>query len=89
MADVAKRPACSSELAAKEKALNSYGPTAENGFVHIPIQQAIKARCRQVAGRSSRGGPGRQRPRPDGCGRVEFRPHVPRTTAMRMITRIL
>ena len=30
-------------LAAKEKALNSYGTTAENGFVHIPIQQAIKA----------------------------------------------
>ncbi len=30
-------------LAAKEKALNSYGATAEKGFVHIPIQQAIKA----------------------------------------------
>ena len=29
-------------LAAQEKALNSYGPTAEKGFVHIPIQQAIK-----------------------------------------------
>jgi hypothetical protein len=31
------------KLAAQEKALNSYGPTAEKGFVHIPIQQAIKA----------------------------------------------
>jgi hypothetical protein len=34
--------AADKRLAAKEKALNSYGPTAENGFVHIPIQQAIK-----------------------------------------------
>jgi hypothetical protein len=31
------------KLAAQEKVLNSYGPTAEKGFVHIPIQQAIKA----------------------------------------------
>ena len=30
-------------LAAQEKILNSYGPTAEEGFVHIPIQQAIEA----------------------------------------------
>jgi hypothetical protein len=30
-------------LAAKEKALDSYGPTADKGFVHIPIRQAIKA----------------------------------------------
>jgi hypothetical protein len=30
------------KLAAQEKVLNSYGPTAEKGFVHIPIQQAIK-----------------------------------------------
>ncbi len=30
-------------LAAQEKVLNSYGPTDEKGFVHIPIQQAIKA----------------------------------------------
>jgi hypothetical protein len=30
-------------LEAKEKALNSFGPTEEKGFVHIPIQQAIKA----------------------------------------------
>jgi len=28
---------------AKEKLLNSYGPTEEKGFVHIPIQQAIDA----------------------------------------------
>ena len=35
--DVSKR------LAAQEKLLNSYGTTAEKGFVHIPIQQAIKA----------------------------------------------
>ena len=30
-------------LAAQERMLNSYGPTAEKGFVHIPIQQAIEA----------------------------------------------
>jgi hypothetical protein len=35
--DVSKR------LAAQERTLNSYGPTEEKGFVHIPIQQAIKA----------------------------------------------
>ena len=36
-------PTSTKRLAAQEKALNSYGPTAEKGFVHIPIQQAIKA----------------------------------------------
>jgi hypothetical protein len=35
--DVVKR------LAAQEKTLNSFGPTAEKGFAHIPIQQAIDA----------------------------------------------
>jgi hypothetical protein len=35
--DVAKR------LVAQEKQLNSYGPTDEKGFVHVPIQQAIEA----------------------------------------------
>jgi hypothetical protein len=30
-------------LAAKEKALHSYGPSDEEGFVHIPIEQAMKA----------------------------------------------
>ncbi len=30
-------------LADKEKTLNSYGASGEKGFVHIPIQQAIKA----------------------------------------------
>jgi hypothetical protein len=34
-------------LAAKEKFLNSYGPTSDKDFVHIPIRQAIKA----IAGR--------------------------------------
>jgi hypothetical protein len=29
-------------LAVQEKQLNSYGQTDEKGFVHIPIQQAIK-----------------------------------------------
>lgn len=29
-------------LVAKEKTLNSQGPTSEKGFIHIPIQQAIK-----------------------------------------------
>jgi hypothetical protein len=43
-------------LAAKEKALDSYGPTADKGFVHIPIQQAIKA----VAGKL----PVRKQPQP-------------------------
>ena len=32
----------SKSLAAKEQLLNSYGPAAEAGFVHIPIQEAIK-----------------------------------------------
>jgi hypothetical protein len=30
-------------LEAKEKALNSFGPTEEKGFVHVPIRQAMKA----------------------------------------------
>jgi hypothetical protein len=29
--------------AAKEKALQRYGPTEEKGFVHIPITRAIEA----------------------------------------------
>jgi hypothetical protein len=36
-------PEVSKRLAAQEKALHRYGRTAEKGFVHIPIQQAIKA----------------------------------------------
>ncbi len=45
------------QLAAKEKALHSYGPTAEEGFVHIPIEQAMKAVAGTlpVAAESSRG----------------------------------
>lgn len=35
--------AVNAQLAAKEMALHRYGPTAEKGFVHIPIQQAMKA----------------------------------------------
>jgi hypothetical protein len=35
--DVSKR------LAAQQKTLDSYGPTAKKGFVHIPIREAIKA----------------------------------------------
>ena len=51
-------------LAAKEKALNSYGPTAEKGFVHIPIQQAIKAVAGKlpVAKEPSQARPPQQRP---------------------------
>jgi hypothetical protein len=30
-------------LAAQEEMLNSYGPTGEKGFVHVPIQRAIEA----------------------------------------------
>jgi hypothetical protein len=30
-------------LSAEEKILNSRGPTADEGFVHIPIQEAIQA----------------------------------------------
>ncbi|MCE5268156.1 MAG: hypothetical protein LLG00_09755 [Planctomycetaceae bacterium] len=37
----------SSRLAAQQRVLDSYGPSGEKGFVHIPIEQAIKA----VAGR--------------------------------------
>ena len=50
-ADVSKR------LAEKEKALNGYGPTAENGFVHIPIQQAIKAVAGKLPTRKEPQGP--------------------------------
>jgi hypothetical protein len=46
----------SKSLAAKEKVLNSFGPTTEKGFVHIPIQQAMKA----VAGKL----PARKEPQP-------------------------
>lgn len=35
-------------LAAKEKILNGYGPTPEKGFVHIPIEQAMKAIAGQL-----------------------------------------
>jgi hypothetical protein len=31
------------QLGAQEKALHRYGPTGEKGFVHIPIEQAMKA----------------------------------------------
>ena len=31
------------QLAAMQRALNRYGATAEKGFVHIPIQEAMKA----------------------------------------------
>jgi hypothetical protein len=42
-------------LAAQEKLLNSYGPTADKGFVHIPIQQAIRAVAGQLPVRKQRG----------------------------------
>jgi len=35
--------AVNEQLAAQAKDLHSYGPTAEKGFVRIPIEQAIKA----------------------------------------------
>ena len=35
--------AVNKQLAAKEKALHSYGSTADKGFVQIPIEQAMKA----------------------------------------------
>lgn len=35
-------PDVNERLAAKERALDSYGPTEDKEFVHIPIQQAIK-----------------------------------------------
>jgi hypothetical protein len=50
-ADVRKR------LAAQEKALRSYGPTDERGFVHIPIEQAIKAVAGNLPVRNQSPGP--------------------------------
>jgi len=47
-------------LSAKEKVLNSYGPAAEKGFVHIPIQQAMKT----VAAEARAGKLGERRPSP-------------------------
>ena len=35
--------AVNKQLAAKEKALHSYGSTADKGFVRVPIEQAMKA----------------------------------------------
>lgn len=39
-------------LAAKEKALHQYGPTEDKGFVHIPIEQAIKATAETLPART-------------------------------------
>ena len=50
-ADVAEK------LAEKEKALDSYGPTEEKGFVHIPIQQAMKAVAGKLPMRKEPQGP--------------------------------
>jgi hypothetical protein len=46
------------QLAAMQRALNRYGATAEKGFVHIPIQEAMQAVAGDlpVAKQSSRGG---------------------------------
>jgi hypothetical protein len=33
---------------AQERILNSYGPTADKGFVHVPIRQAIRAVAGQL-----------------------------------------
>lgn len=35
-------------MAAKEKVLNQYGPDEEKGFVHIPIQEAMREAARQL-----------------------------------------
>ena len=70
------------KLAAQEKVLNSYGPTEEKGFVHIPIQQAIKVIAGKLPVRTAAAGDGCQRPGADRCGRVQFRPHVSRRIVM-------
>jgi hypothetical protein len=46
------------QLAAMQRALNKYGATAEKGFVHIPIQEAMRAIAGKlpVAKESSQGG---------------------------------
>lgn len=44
-------------LAVQEKSLNSYGPTEEKGFVHIPIHEAIKATAGKLPVRKSLPGP--------------------------------
>lgn len=43
-------------LAVQEKMLDSYGRTEEEGFIHIPIQQAIKAVAGTLPVRESQSG---------------------------------
>jgi hypothetical protein len=45
---------------AKEKVLHGYGPTAEKGFVHVPIQHAMKV----LAAKSQAGQLPESKPRP-------------------------
>ena len=37
-----ERPNINERFTTKEEVLNSYGPTTEEGFVHIPIERAMK-----------------------------------------------
>ncbi len=37
-----ERPNVYERQASREEILNSYGPTTEEGFVHIPIERAMK-----------------------------------------------
>lgn len=39
------------QIAAQEKVLHSYGTTGEQGFVHIPIEQAIRLTAEQLPAR--------------------------------------
>jgi hypothetical protein len=43
-----------SRLLAQEKALHSYGPTQENGYVRIPIDEAMKRVAGQLPAREER-----------------------------------
>jgi len=49
----AERSALDRQLADQQAALESYGSTADKGFVHIPIEQAIKALAGRLPVRKS------------------------------------
>ena len=62
--------------AAKLQTLNSYGPTAEEGFVHIPIERAMQLMVEQTdaAGRGPNRRPDQSNAirRPGRCGRIRI-----------------
>ncbi len=59
-----ERPNVYERQASREEVLNSYGPTTEEGFVHIPIERAMKMLENKLPARAEP--PADQRRRSDG-----------------------